>query len=217
MASEVEICKVALSHIRAKSINSLTEASREAQECKLHYPIARDFVLRDNWWNFAKKVAPLALLVDEPKLWAYAYQYPSDCLNMRMVTVDNIFKDQTTDGLANRFRFQDFIPQPERGLPYEILTLNGVKIIGNDFQDAFGYYTAKVTDPNLFDVQFTDALSFLLASRLAIPLVGGDFGRKMREDMLALYNQAMSAAIVSNNNEQKRNQPRQSRFVEGRI
>ena len=45
MASEVEICNLALSNIRAGSINSLTEGSLQAQICKLKYPILRDLCI----------------------------------------------------------------------------------------------------------------------------------------------------------------------------
>lgn len=43
MASVVEICNRALSNIgNSRSINSLTEASKEAGECSLHFEACRD-------------------------------------------------------------------------------------------------------------------------------------------------------------------------------
>lgn len=54
MASEIEICNIALSRIgNSRSINSMTEASKEANQCSLHYEQCRDAVLSDFPWNFA--------------------------------------------------------------------------------------------------------------------------------------------------------------------
>lgn len=61
MASVVEICNRALSNIgNSRSINSLTEASKEAGECSLHFEACRDAVLSDFDWNFATKRVALA-------------------------------------------------------------------------------------------------------------------------------------------------------------
>ena len=47
MASVVEICNRALSNIgNSRSINSLTEASKEAGECSLHFEACRDALLK---------------------------------------------------------------------------------------------------------------------------------------------------------------------------
>ncbi len=80
MASVVEICNRALSNIgNSRSINSLTEASKEAGECSLHFEACRDAVLSDFDWNFATKRVALADTSNPPPDWEYAYQYPSDC------------------------------------------------------------------------------------------------------------------------------------------
>lgn len=83
MASVVEICNRALSNIgNSRSINSLTEASKEAGECSLHFEACRDAVLSDFDWNFATKRVALADTSNPPPDWEYAYQYPSDCLRI---------------------------------------------------------------------------------------------------------------------------------------
>lgn len=54
MASVIEICNRALSNIgNSRSINSLTEASKEAGQCSLHFDSCRDAALADFDWNFA--------------------------------------------------------------------------------------------------------------------------------------------------------------------
>ena len=61
MASVIEICNRALSNIgNSRSINSLTEASKEAGQCSLHFDACRDAALADFDWNFATKRLALA-------------------------------------------------------------------------------------------------------------------------------------------------------------
>ena len=45
MTSVVDICNLALSNIRAGSINNIDEVSLQAQQCKLKYPFMRDRLL----------------------------------------------------------------------------------------------------------------------------------------------------------------------------
>lgn len=80
MASEVSICNLALNHIGAYAIASLSDATKEARDCNTLYSYARDSVLRDHKWAFATKRLTLALLTDTYSGWDYAYQYPTDCL-----------------------------------------------------------------------------------------------------------------------------------------
>ena len=65
----------------------------------------------------------------------------------------------------------------------------------------------NVTDPNLFPVQWRLALSHLLASELAIPLLGVKEGRPMKQDELAIYDQYITNATANDLNEQYSPQP----------
>lgn len=54
MASVINICNIALARIgNSRTINSLTEKTKEAYTCNLFYESMRDAVLADNDWNFA--------------------------------------------------------------------------------------------------------------------------------------------------------------------
>lgn len=152
MSSEVQICNLALSHLGSYTINALTEASQEARKCKLYYPIARDFVLRDFPWNFAEHRAYLALLSDvTPVGYDYAYQYPTNCLKAREV-YNEVTGGEPIDFVVNA-------------------TSDGTsKMILTNEADAILIYTMRITDPNVFDIAFINALSFKLASDLAQPI-----------------------------------------------
>lgn len=208
MASKIEICNIALSFIRGRSINSFEEASNEAQQCRLHYDIARKFALRDAQWKFANKTASLQLRSEEPLKWAYAYQYPGDCLKLRMVTADWYLKSPVDINNRPRSIYGDNYVDLDAGVPYEVLNAGDNMVIVTDLANAYVEYTLDVTNTVLFDPTFTDAFSYYLASRIAVPLTGADIGRAMREDALKLYSSTLSSAVANDINEQKR-KPRQ--------
>lgn len=202
MASIVEICNLALASIRGKSINSLTESSLEAQQCKLHYDLARQFVLRDTPWSFAKKTAPLQLRIEEPLEWLYAYQYPIDCLYVHKVVANFGFGSPSSEFVL-----------PENDYPFEIIEGVDGKSIATDLIDAYVVYTKNVTNPTQFGPQFTMALAHYLGSMIAVPIMGGDIGRSMRGDELELYRATISSAMASNMNESKSHPKRESQLV----
>jgi hypothetical protein len=80
MASVINICNIALARIgNSRTINSLTEKTKEAYTCNLFYESMRDAVLADNDWNFAMSRVVLADLGDPAPGWLFRYQYPTDC------------------------------------------------------------------------------------------------------------------------------------------
>lgn len=217
MTSIVGICNLALSNIRAKSINALTESSIEAQQCNLKYAQARDFLLRDTPWQFATKTVALALRTDEPLGWVYGYQYPSDALKVQYVTGDFAFKNQSAEGVGFRDRHDVWFIEPEKTVAYEInLMSDNNRAILTDQKEAYAVYTARVTDPNLYDPQFIEALSWYLSAQLAVPIMGGEVGRAMRSDALNMYNMTLQAAVANDVNEQKRPARKQVPQVEAR-
>lgn len=151
MASEIGICQMALDHIGARQINSLTDQCQEARACSRLYASARDQVLRDHPWGFAERRRRLALLTP-PNLhgYLYAYEYPTDCFHAREIFAGAYLK-------PIEFR----VARLDEGYPKLILT---------NEPDAILIYTAHVTDADGFDSAFAAALSWRLAADLAMPL-----------------------------------------------
>ena len=160
MASDVQICNKALSHLGIdKRIATLlpTERSKEALACKQFFTDVRDEVLRDFPWPFATKFLKLALHTEQPTTeWAYSYTYPTDCMFFRRILGGN--RNETRQGR----------------IPNRIVTDGIAKRIYTDCKDAEAEYTVKITDSNLFSPDFVTAMSFLLASELAPMLTSGD-------------------------------------------
>ena len=156
MASETEICQLALAHIGDQyDIASLTENSTEAEICNLVYEPTRDMMLRGHTWGFAKKYRTLvALDGEEPGIWEYMFTYPTDCLKIRYVN------KATGKHLHNPVEFEVSLNDEDK------------KVILCDEAEPVIVYTKAVTNPGLFDSSFYMALSYAVASRIAIPLTG---------------------------------------------
>jgi hypothetical protein len=205
MTSEVEICNLALSHIRAGSINSLTESSVQAQQCKLKYPILRDQMLQDAPWQFNRSIKALAVLTDTLFNWIYVYQYPTDCLYVNRLILDfaEVSSDTTTSAISSRY-YDRGLPRPDldRQVEHKIYNIDGNRVIASNECNLRIDYRKRVEDPNLFNVNFIMGLSHMLAAELSIPLVGIDKGRALRSDELKIYQSYVDSGIENELNEQ---------------
>lgn len=214
MASEIEVCNIALSNIRAGSINSFTEGSLQSQLCRLKYPILRDRCLREITWQFNRTIRALASHSTVIFNWAYSYQYPVDCLKIHRLI--GAFEESNTSGTNVSSRILDSQVRSGKDLrqqiPYEVFNFDNNKLIGSDQPDLRIDFVVKITDPNLFSDDFIMALSHLLSSELAIPVVGAELGRALRNDSLQLYRQYLASAIATDQNDQYIT-PKESEFV----
>ena len=202
MASEVEICNMALSNIRAGSINSFNESSLQAQQCKLKYPYMRDMLLSDAPWNFAHRIDALALLTDDLFNWVYAYQYPSDCLYINKLILNFEEFGDTGDGVTRARHIEDvYAPDLGRQVKYEVQNVDDNRVIAANEPELKISYRKKIIDPNLFSSLFIQAFVQLMSSELAIPVVGAEVGRQLRADALQLYKQYLLEATASTMNE----------------
>ena len=196
MATEVEISNLALSHVGAHRITLLTEATKEARQCNLLYPFARDAALRAHDWSFARKRVTLALLPDLYSGWDFAYRYPTDCL------VDRKIYDDTGAYTGTSYDVDNDAYRQVGKVEYEIAVnaaLDG-KVILTNKQDAELTYTAAVTNPNLFDSVFVEAFSWLLSSQLAVPLKGDSAMQQthLNQHMLLINNAKVISANEGN-------------------
>jgi hypothetical protein len=199
-SSEVEIANLALSLAGCGGpIASLAESSVEARECLLHYASCRDLLLRSHPWNFAQRQAALAVLTTTVNGWAYQYQYPADCLaihHIRAGGYDSSAIIWANETLPASLGTTVLYPP----VPYAIgVTTDGLsRTILCDAYQAYASYTAAVTITTLFDPLFSDALSYLLASRVIQRLTGN---LNVKADCTRLYMATVQAAMVRDANE----------------
>jgi hypothetical protein len=176
MASEVDICNLALAHLGdSATVASLNppEGSAQAEHCARFYPIARDSLLEMHTWGFATRRVSLALLGSGWPEWNYSYAQPSDAINIIAVLPPDASDDYSI-GAANvpAAAGGSYVPQ---AFSCEV-DGDGNAVILTDQADAVLRYTSVVTDTTKFSPLFTVALSWHLASMLAGPLIKGDAG-----------------------------------------
>lgn len=188
MASEVDICNLALAHIGDKATVSAIappDGSIQADHCKRFYPIARDALLEMHAWGFATKRRSLSLLSDPPTSWEYRYMYPTDCLKPWAVLPYQATDDQNS---------VDFIVETAS---------DGTKTILTNEESATLRYTFKITDTTKFSLTFTSVLARLLASYLAGPVLKGKTGREESKNQFNIFTAELILAGGHDANSQK--------------
>jgi len=142
MASVVEICNRALQKLGAKRITVITEDSVNARACNNAYESLRLAELRSHPWACATKRAALAASSTEP-LFVKANSYPLPSDYVRLLPNDDGYNYNSLDW------------QIEEG-----------NIITDDSAPLNIRYVYDLTDPQIMDPLFREALS----SRLALEL-----------------------------------------------
>lgn len=188
MASVVQICNMALSHIgseaRVASI-SPPDGSVEAGHCATFYDVARTEMLEPGNWAFSLKRAALAQVTNPSTVWAYAYVKPADCQRALRILRPSIAVTVFTQDLRVEPHTDD-----RDTAPFDI---EGEVILTNE-PDAKLVYVQDVTDSTKFPASFTSALSYLLAGYLAGPIIKGNEGVRLGD---AMRQRAANMADVS--------------------
>lgn len=197
--SNVKIANMALSHIGAGSIESLTEDSAEAEACDLWFDYSRKQALEASDWTFARRRLTLAVDADDPPSeYSYRYQYPSDCVNIRHLV-----------NPAGRKAYP---------VPYKLeLVSDGVthrQTILTDLQDAVAVYTMDIDSPDIYTPFFIDMLSLALAAKIAFTVTGK---KKIQDDMAARFREMAAVAPSVNANEEVPEEPDDADWIKERI
>lgn len=173
MASVVDICNLAVGHLGGDAVISAIDppdGSIEAMHCSRFYPIARKSALEAHEWSFAtrRKVLSEISTTELPDVWAYAYALPNK--NLRVTRVVNPL---TEEGETEPFR-------------HEALS-DGTQVIFTNAEEASAIFIYDEENPVRFSGLFVLALSRLLASFLAGPLVKGKTGVATAQEQYKLY------------------------------
>ena len=182
MATEVDICNLALAHLGDDAtIASLSppEGSAQAEKAARFYPIARNNLLEMHTWNFAAKRGNLALTTNSLDQWDYAYVAPADMMNPVAIispSSQNDYATRMSAGDTPGGITSNYAPTIVAGqyTPQQF-AVKGTYIYTNQ-ENAMLRYQAYVTDPSIFSPLFVTTLSWHLASMLAGPIIKGDQG-----------------------------------------
>lgn len=173
MASEAGICNSALSKLGNNRIVSLTEGTAAANLCIEQYGKLRDHLLRSHDWNFAASRVRLAQLSSTPE-FGYRFQHALPTDWMRTISV------HPADGRHQRIT--DYATES---------TEAEGRVLRTDSPDVYLRYVRKVSDPNVMDPTFREALAWRLAMELAIPLAKSS---SLRDRMAAGFEDALATA-----------------------
>lgn len=180
MANEVQISNMALSHLGASTRVSAIDppdGSVEADLCALLYDQARMEMLEPGAWSFSLARVTLTEVTNPSTAWLFAYALPSDCVHPLRV-----LQTGSTDDTA--------------GVPF---TTEGDLLYSNE-ETAVLLYSKDITDTTKFTPSFAVALSYLLASYLAGPVLKGKEGAAAAESLrkMGMLLASQSATILAN-------------------
>lgn len=188
MLSEVDICNLALARLGdAATVSSIDppEGSAQAEHCARFYPIARDTALEAHPWRFAVRRIALAPLDVPTWGWRFAYGAPNNELVRLAILPPNSLADAQTQ-------------------PYDSeVTASGAGMILTDQEDATLRYIQRITDTSRFSPGFIEALSWLLASYLAGPLMKGEEGAAMAQSCWERYAFMLGQARTNDANQRQ--------------
>lgn len=168
MATEVDICNIALSYLGDRAnVTSISppEGSAQADHCARFYPIALQEILQRFPWTFATVRATLPQLVKKPDSVAFAYALPSNCLRILSVY-----------GAANWEVSSWNIERTDREL-----------ILVSEEPIAYVVYLTNRVPVSQFSPVFVEALAHLLAAKLAGAIMPGSTGADVLTKQLQAY------------------------------
>lgn len=155
MASQIQICNVALVHCGEASITSLNEDGKAARVLKRVYDVVLDQALTDYRWYFAVERAELAADPTAPAFgFSNRFQVPSDLL--QLIGIGGDTNESKRNYTASETIFK-------REGQYIMADDAPLKIV----------YVKRVTDPSLYSPEFVKYLSYLLATTIFYDLTKG--------------------------------------------
>jgi hypothetical protein len=189
MASETEICNLALSYLGQKPITNLMNPQTHVDQiCALNYRPAKDAVLEAHNWTFAiKRVTLSTPLVQAPEWgFAYAYQLPTDVF--RVIWCGRTPNEKSYDQFDWRVEDQTLV---------------------TDEPIVYVRYVSNVENPDKFSPLFVQALACRLAMEMCIAITESG----ALYDRLAQTYGVKIAEAVGNNGSQGRSQVIKQRIL----
>lgn len=193
MPSVIDIANQALSHLGdSATVASIDppEGSAQAEHCARFYPLALAAMLEMHNWSFATRRITLAPVANPSSTWQYCYALPNNAISLLAVLAIDAIDDYS--GLD--YTPQQFVVETD-ALGSDILLTNQ--------STAVLRYTVLVTDPTKFSPLFVEALGWLLASKLAGPVLKGETGMSAAQACTKTFVYWMGKAIDSDSSDRK--------------
>jgi hypothetical protein len=148
MASNVDICNLALTKLGAARITSLLDETKQAKALNAIFDMERDALLSEHPWTFAIKRAEIPASSTAPAFgWLRAYPLPADYL--KLVQVGDVWTFYDAGDLGGLFDVEAGAVLSDEVSPLQIR------------------YVYRVTNAGLFSSTFGIALAARLRSSVA--------------------------------------------------
>ena len=158
VATDVELCNLALGHLGEQRINSLSDTDPVSRACERYYEPTLHDVLRAHDWNFAGKRVEIEKDGTDPEFgWGYRFALPADYEYLRTYN-HTIHRGSAPHAIENGF------------------------LLGNE-EPAQITYTFYQNDPTAWDSNFVKAFGTLLAAQLTTVITGS----RNRSELLTEY------------------------------
>ena len=199
MASVIQVANRALTKLGAARIISLDDNNKQARAITDCFEDLRDAELRAHRWSFAIKRDSLAALSDAPAYgFQYQYQLPSDFLRL----------DQIAD------QYPDTIMDDYIGTETAEWAIEGDKILTSMVAPLKIRYGAQVTDPNLWDALFREALACRIAAEICEDLTQSD---TKKQNAWSEWKRAINEAVKINAIERPPQMPPDDNLILSRL
>jgi hypothetical protein len=200
MATDVEICNMALSHVgisnQIAAVNP-PDGSVEAGYCAVFYNQARRELIERKFWTFATRRVALAQITNVSKEWAFAYALPSDCV--RPYRLEPAVRTAATESDAYPAVYSASSVSAMREIESPSFEVEGSTLYAN-VESPILVYAYDPTDPKQYPPLFVSALSLLLGAYLAGVIVRGTTGAALANRLRELAASAVDVAAESNAN-----------------
>lgn len=194
MASEIDICNLALGRLGAERITNLDNAQTPNEQlCQLFYPVARDMMLESRDWSFLMKRTALTTPNPVPPEWGYgqSFSLPSDVYRV----ID--CRRDTFDGQPSSFEWRKELN--------EILC---------DTDIVYIRYISRDVAAASYSTLFVMAVSTMLASLMAIQITEN---RGLKQDLSIEAQQWLSEAAALDGMQGKHEQINANQLVNARF
>jgi hypothetical protein len=175
MATEVQICNLALSWMGQNLINSLGDNQNEAKVMKANYALSRDKVIGDHAWSFALSRVTLAPIATAPAFGSgNQFLIPSNVLRVhRVYRANNAVQ-------TGKFQNARWVRE-------------GQNIIATE-EVVWAHFIVRVTNSDLFNAQVAHAIAAQLGVDTALTFTES---LKMVETMEKRYTDKLADAIYA--------------------
>ena len=164
--TELTIANMALGRVGGKKIDVVDDTTNEGKQVGIHYEQTRNSLLRSFAWRFASGRDELDENSSTPDFgWEKQFDLPDD-----FVKLVGVFEDNGTS----------------KNLTLSSFKIEGRLLLTNDTTVKI-LYVKQVTDTNLFDPLFIEALVLSLAVKLSMALGQDEKGRlELKRELISI-------------------------------